>query len=329
MAASDGGNGGSRRRPRIGLALGGGVARGWAHIGALRALRRYGIEPDVVAGASVGALVGGVYLAGRLSALEEWARRLTKLRIASYLDLKLSSGGLIGGHHLVAEMKKYIGDIRIETLTTPFVAVATDLVTGHEIWLREGPLVESMRASFSLPGVFPPMHIDDKWLVDGALVNPVPVSVCRALGCDMVIAVNLSADIIGKARKPGAQIPTAAGFDLLTLLEAPAPHYVPPPSALNALTRRIFKRDYEGPSLFGVMVSSFSIITDRVTRSRLAGEPPDVHITPRLGHIGLLEFDRADEAIAEGEASVERVLPDLCDAVSVFSQGARDCSGGF
>ena len=323
MAASEG-NGGGRKRPRIGLALGGGVARGWAHIGALRALRRYGIEPDVIAGSSVGALVGGTYLAGRLSALEDWARKLTKLKIVSYLDLKLSSGGLIGGNHLVAEMQSQIGDIKIEDLPQPFVAVTTDLVTGHEIWLRQGPLVEAMRASFSLPGVFPPVKIDNQWLVDGALVNPVPVSVCRALGCQLVIAVNLAGDIIGKARKAGASVPTAAGFDLLALLEAPQPHYVPPPSALNALTRRIFRRDYEGPSMFGVMVSSFSIITDRITRSRLAGEPPDVHIVPRLGHIGLLEFDRAEEAITEGEAAVERMLPDLCDALSVFSSGCKD-----
>ena len=327
MAASEG-NGGTRKRPRIGLALGGGVARGWAHIGALRALRRYGIEPDVIAGSSVGALVGGTYLAGRMSALEDWAKRLTRLKIVSYLDLKLSSGGLIGGTHLVAEMKSQIGEFKIENLPTPFVAVTTDLVTGHEVWLREGPLVEAMRASFSLPGVFPPVKIDNQWLVDGALVNPVPVSVCRALGCQMVIAVNLAGDIIGKARKPGSQVPTAAGFDLLALLEAPQPSYVPPPSALNALTRRIFRRDYEGPSMFGVMVSSFSIITDRITRSRLAGEPPDVHIVPRLGHIGLLEFDRAEESIAEGEAAVERMLPDLCDALSVFSSGCKDSVWG-
>ena len=323
MTASES-NGGVRKRPRIGVALGGGVARGWAHIGALRALRRYGIEPDVIAGSSVGALVGGAYLAGRMPALEDWARKLTRLKIVSYLDLKLSSGGLIGGNHLVAEMQSQIGDIKIEDLPQPFVAVTTDLVTGHEIWLRQGPLVEAMRASFSLPGVFPPVKIDNQWLVDGALVNPVPVSVCRALGCQLVIAVNLAGDIIGKARKAGASVPTAAGFDLLALLEAPQPHYVPPPSALNALTRRIFRRDYEGPSMFGVMVSSFSIITDRITRSRLAGEPPDVHIVPRLGHIGLLEFDRAEEAIAEGEASVERMLPDLCDALSVFGGGCRD-----
>ncbi|MEI6560153.1 MAG: patatin-like phospholipase family protein [Rhodospirillaceae bacterium] len=324
MTAGEGNGGGTSKRPRIGLALGGGVARGWAHIGALRALRRYGIEPDVIAGSSVGALVGGTYLAGRLPTLEDWARKLTRLKIVSYLDLKLASGGLIGGTHLMAEMRRHIGEIKIEDLPAPFVAVTTDLVTGHEMWLRQGSLIEAMRASFSLPGVFPPVKIDGQWLIDGALVNPVPVSVCRALGCQMVIAINLAGDIIGKARKPGAQVPTAAGFDLLAMLEAPQPHYVPPPSALNALTRRIFRRDYEGPSLFGVMVSAFTIITDRITRSRLAGEPPDVHITPRLGHIGLLEFDRAEEAIAEGEAAVERALPDLCDAASVFGSGCRD-----
>ncbi len=309
----------SPQRPRIGLALGGGVARGWAHIGAMRALRRYGIEPDVIAGSSVGALVGGVALAGKLPALENWAKRLTKLKIVSFLDLRLANGGLIGGTHLVAEMREQLGIIKIEELRKPFVAVATDLVTGHEVWLRTGDMVEGLRASFSLPGVFPPVKIEGRWLVDGALVNPVPVSVCRALGCQMVIAINLSADIIGKARRPGCQVPTAAGFDLLALLEAPHPPSVPTPSALNALTRRIFRRDYEGPSIFGVMVSSFSIITDRITRSRLAGEPPDVHITPRLGHIGLLEFDRAEEVIAEGEAAVERAIPDLCDALSVFA----------
>jgi NTE family protein len=312
-----------RNRPRVGLALGGGVARGWAHIGVLRALRRYGIEPDLIAGSSVGALVGGVYLSDRLEALEDWVRRLTKLKIVSYLDLRLSSGGLIGGAHLVAEMRKHLGDTRIEALRRPFVAVATDLVTGHEVWLREGSLVESLRASFSLPGVFPPVNIGQQWLVDGALVNPVPVSVCRAMGAQMVIAINLSADLIGKARRPGQRVPTAAGFDLLRLLEERAGPGVPPPSALNALTRRIFGREYDGPSLFGVMVSSFSIITDRITRSRLAGEPPDVHITPRLGHIGLLEFDRAEEAIAEGEAAVERALPELCDAFTVFGSGIR------
>ncbi|CAK0740051.1 NTE family protein RssA [uncultured Gammaproteobacteria bacterium] len=312
-----------RVRPRIGLALGGGVARGWAHIGALRALKRYGIVPDVVAGASVGALVGGVHLAGKLDALEDWARRLTRMKIVSYLDLRLSSGGLIGGTHLVAELRRHLGDMTIESLNTPFVAVTTDLLTGHETWLRKGQAVDALRASISLPGVFPPVLIDGRWLVDGALVNPVPVSACRALGAEMVIAINLSADLIGKARKAGTNFQSAAGFDLLRFLDEHVQE-VPPTTALSALARRIFGREYDGPSLFGVMVSALGIVTDRITRSRLAGDPPDVQIAPRLGHIGLLEFDRADEAIAEGDAAVERAAPELLDALAVFGNGTRE-----
>ncbi|WP_372396833.1 patatin-like phospholipase family protein [Azospirillum sp. HJ39] len=323
---ANGPSNGPTRRPRIGIALGGGVARGWAHIGVLRALKRYGIEADIVCGASVGALVGGLHLAGKLDALEEWVRALTRLKIVGYLDLRLrQGGGLIGGDRLMAELRLHLGDLRIEELPCPYVAITTDLVTGHEVWLQRGELVDAMRASFSLPGVFPPMSIDGRWMIDGALVNPVPVSACRALGAQMVIAVNLSGDILGKARKPGASVPTAAGFDLLRMVEDEVPgNRGPIGGGIGALTRRIFRRDYEGPSLFGVMVSSLGIVTDRITRSRLAGEPPDVQIAPRLGHIGLTEFDRADDCIREGEAAVERVLPDLHDALAVFATGPRE-----
>lgn len=325
-ATGNGHTNGASRRPRIGIALGGGVARGWAHIGVLRALKRYGIEADIVCGASVGALVGGLHLAGKLDALEEWVRALTRLKIVGYLDLRLrQGGGLIGGDRLMAELRLHLGDLRIEELPCPYVAITTDLVTGHEVWLQRGELVDAMRASFSLPGVFPPMSIDGRWMIDGALVNPVPVSACRALGAQMVIAVNLSGDILGKARKPGASVPTAAGFDLLRMVEDEVPdNRGPIGGGIGALTRRIFRRDYDGPSLFGVMVSSLGIVTDRITRSRLAGEPPDVQIAPRLGHIGLTEFDRADDCIREGEAAVERVLPDLHDALAVFATGPRE-----
>jgi len=314
----------ARTRPRIGLALGAGVARGWAHIGVLRALKRLGIEPDIITGTSVGALVGGAHLAGHLDTLEEWTRNLGRMKIVSYLDLRVRSGGLISGGRLMAEMKRHMGDHRIEDLPIPFAAIATDLVTGHEVWLRTGSLCEALRASFSLPGVFPPMCIDQRWLVDGALVDPVPVSACRALGAEMVIAVNLNSDILGKARKPGTNIATAAGFDLLQVLEQTPTAEVPRPRRLDALTRRIFNREYEGPSVFGVMVSSLGIITDRISRSRLAGDPPDVQIMPRLGHIGLLEFDRASDAIDEGGAAVERAVPDLADALRVFSANLRE-----
>ena len=309
-----------QRFPKIGLALGSGVARGWAHIGVLRALSKLGIRPDIICGASVGALVGGCHLAGRLDNLEEWAKSLSRVRMVSYLDLRVRSGGLIGGNRLTQELRKNLGDIKIEDLSCPFAAIATDLVTGHEVRLTKGDLAEALRASFSLPGVFPPVRLDGRWLIDGALVDPVPVTACRAMGAEMVIAVNLNGDIIGKTRRPGSSIPTAAGFDLLQYVEE---NEAAQPGIFNfgkigAMTKQIFRRDYEGPSLFGVMVASLNILQDRITRSRLAGDPPDVQITPRLGHIGLLEFDRAEEAIAEGENAVMRVRTEISDAFRVF-----------
>ena len=303
---------------KIGLALSSGMARGWAHIGAIKALRQLGFEFDIITGCSVGALAGGCYLAGKIDELEEWARSLNKRKIVSYLDMRLRSGGLIGGTRLVEEMRNYIGDAQIEDFGVPFAAMTTDLVTGHEIWLQKGSLVEAMRASFSLPGIFPPVKLEQRWLADGALVCPLPVAACRALGADMVIAVNLNADIIGKSRRPGAVVPTAAGFDLIQMLEENGE--TQKLSLMDSVARRVFRRDYDGPSIFGVMTSSLNIMQDRITRSRLAGDPPDVHIAPRLGHIGLLEFDRTDEAIREGEAAVMRKRPELADALQVLNQ---------
>lgn len=311
----------SQPRRKIGLALGSGMARGWAHIGVIHALTRLGFKFDIVAGCSIGALVGGLYLANKLDTLEAWSLGLNKLKIVSYLDLKIRSGGLISGRKLLDEIKHYIGDQTIENLPTRYAAIATDLLTGHEIWLQRGGLAEAMRASFSLPGVFPPVRLDGRWLLDGALVNPVPVSACRALGADMVIAVNINADIIGKVRSPGTDIPTAAGFDLLHLIDNSS-ELENKVGMIDGLTRRIFRRDYDGPSVFGVMTASLNIMQDRITRSRLAGDPPDVHIAPRLGHIGLLEFDRAAEAIREGEAAVERKRHELDDALRVLAQSA-------
>jgi NTE family protein len=299
--------------PRIGLALGGGGARGWAHIGVLRALERAGIKPDVVCGTSVGALVGALALAGRLDVLEDWALGLNRFRIAGYLDFRVR-GGMISGNRLTAVLREHLGDLKIEELPVPFACVATDLLTGHEVWLRQGSVVEMLRASFSLPGLFSPVEVDGRWLVDGALVNPLPVSVCRAMGARVVIAVNLNADPIGCIRVPGQRIARAIGFDLLPR------HVQGRANGLGFWLRRLFGREPDAPSLFGAMVQSLNILIDRVTRSRLAGEPPDVTISPRLGHIGLLEFDRAAEVIAEGSAAVEHQRALLAEVISLLGE---------
>ncbi len=298
-------------RIRIGLALGSGVARGWAHLGVLKALDKLGIEPDIIAGTSIGALVGGFYLGGHIADLEAWARRLTKLRMLRYFNFPLG-GGMISGDKLFQEAEKFLGDITVEDLDVPFVAVATDLRTGHEIWLRDGKLVDAMRASLALPGIFKPMKLNGHWLIDGALVNPVPVSVCRALGAEMVIAVNLNNDLIGKGYElngNGNSVENGSNGDSEPGARRSAAEF------LSGMMRH----DRGEPSTFGVMVSSLNIVQDRIARARLASNPPDVGIAPRIGHIGLLDFHRAEELIAEGVESVERSMPEIEDAISLFS----------
>lgn len=299
----------------IGIALGSGLARGFAHIGVLRVLMRNGINPQIVAGASMGSVVGGCYLMDHLDELEAWALSLNRMTILSYLDFRVRSAGLIGGKKLLKVLGEYFSGKKIEDLKYPFIAVATDLLTGHEAWLRRGDMIDAMQASFALPGVFPPVERNDRLLIDGALVNPVPVSACRAMGARMTIGVDLNGDMIGKGAKPGKNYQRVAGFDMFDDADVPAEEQK---KVSSGLTKRLFRREKDKPSLFGVMISSLGIMQDRLTRSRLAGDPPDVHIKPRIGHIGLLEFDRADELIAAGEEAAERKLPEIKAALAVL-----------
>lgn len=306
-----------RCKAGIGLALGGGMARGFAHIGVFKTLQRHNIRPSYIAGTSIGAVVGGCYLAGKLDEFEAWALSLTRYQVFKYLDFRVRSAGLIGGKHLMDLLGEHLGELKIEDLPCPFIAIASDLKTGHEVWLRKGSLSDALRASFALPGIFAPVQRNGRLLIDGALVNPVPVSACQALGARMTIAVDLNADIIGKAADPGKMYQRVAGFDVFDDSEVEAEQR----SLFGkfSLTRRLFRReDSTMPSMFGVMVSSLNIIQDRLTRSRLAGEPPDVHIKPHIGHLGLVEFEKAQELIAAGEAAAERNLPKIRAAMDVF-----------
>ncbi|MFQ5958852.1 MAG: patatin-like phospholipase family protein [Alphaproteobacteria bacterium] len=306
---------------RIGLALGSGAARGWAHIGVLRAFSELGIAPDIVCGTSIGALVGGFHLAGHLNVLEDWARRLTKLKMFRYLDFRLSSKGLIAGNRLFAEMETYLADTKIEDLPLPFASVATELDTGHEVWLTEGSLVDAVRASFSLPAFFEPTIADGRWLVDGALVNPVPVSVCRALGARVVIAINLNGG--GRAKKREPQNAAFAPSDL----EPPARGSV---MALKGPRRRFDPRGFpfghhspDAPSLLGVIAATLNIVQDRVTRSRLAADPPDIIIAPRIEQVGLLDFHLASDLIDAGEAAVHEATAQIHDALPALDAATQ------
>src|SRR5689334_24121476 len=212
---------GATRRPVIGLALGGGAARGFAHIGIIRTLMAHGIVPNVVVGTSIGAVVGGAYVAGHLDTLEEWARGLQPRNVFGYLDIRLNGSGLIGGEKLAAQLEASLGQTLIEDLPMKFASVATEVRTGHEIWLTHGRMVEAMRASYALPGIFSPVLIGDRWLVDGALVNPVPVSAARALGAEIVIAANLSSDVFTHSTTIYSHGPTS-GVSVSVMPEAPS-----------------------------------------------------------------------------------------------------------
>ncbi|MDD3447836.1 MAG: patatin-like phospholipase RssA [Gammaproteobacteria bacterium] len=304
-------DGGKRQQgdaPRVGLALGSGSARGWAHIGIIEALEEAGIRPEVVCGASIGALVGAAYASGNLPWLREWVETLSWWDVVRLMDVRLN-GGFIEGERLMEIFREYVEDQEIGKLSCRFAAVATDLETGREQWLEEGSLLDAVRASMALPGLFSPARYQERWLVDGGLVNPVPVSLCRALGAEVVIAVNLNGDIVGKRRKrPPEKAAQEGRLDpLMNRLNESLRRNLP--AALLSSGRGT---DGSGsPGLFTVLLDSINIMQDRITRSRMAGDPPDVYLAPRLGHLGVLDYDRAAEAIEQGRRSMENALPEL------------------
>ena len=315
------GQNGSNGRDKVGL--GGGAARGLAHIGIVRTLIAHGIIPNVVVGTSIGAVVGGAYAAGHLDALEEWARKLQPRNILGYLDIRLNGSGLIGGDKLAAQLETAIGPTLIEDLPVKFATVATEVRTGHEIWLTHGRMVDAMRASYALPGIFSPVLVGDRWLVDGALVNPVPVSAARAFGAEIVIAANLSSDIFAHSTTIYSHGPSAD----VTVEVVPEPEVepVPPKRGFGRLfsAERTMKREFFGgggrPGISSVMVDAFNIMQDRITRARLAGDPPDLLISPRVGQIGWFDFHRADDLIAHGARAAERAIDSIQEAIHILA----------
>ena len=292
--------------PRIGLALGSGASRGWSHIGVIKALLAEGIEPHVVCGTSVGAMIGGSYVSGNLEKLENWVLSSTRSDVLRFFDLNLSQSGFVDTSRLTWFLNSYVAAEShcIEDTRIKYAAVSTDLETGREIWFTKGGIADAVRASMAMPGLFPAVRKDQRWLVDGGLVNPVPVSVCHALGADIVIAVNLNAGIVGKHKLPAEDAPAVEEKGVLSNFKQQAREY----------SSSIFPsrdKENEAPGLFQAIANSINIFQDRITRSRLAGDPADIVLSPKVSHIGLLEFHRAAEAIEAGELCVRKVLPEL------------------
>lgn len=288
--------------------LGSGSARGWSHIGVIRALERAGIAPDIVCGTSIGALVGAAYADGQLERLEKWVTSLTWQTVVGLLDFTMD-GGLIQGGKLLGFFRTHFQDKDITGMPKAFGAVATELVTGREVWLRAGSIIDAVRASMAFPGLFTPAQIDGRLMVDGALVNPVPVSLCRAMGADIVIAVDLNWDLMGRHLRlepPPEAMPPGRFKSFLGKLPLGLGRLKSGPPASTDM-----------PSILDVLSISLNIMQVRITRSRLAGEPADVMIRPRLADFALMDYHRAAPAIAEGERAAEQMLPEIRELIGV------------
>lgn len=289
------------RKLRIGLALGGGSARGWAHIGVIRGLEDIGVHADLIAGTSVGALVGATHAAGRLEPFETWVRGLRRKDVFSLMDFQLG-GGVLKGARLMEFFRGHFHDSRIEDLPMAFGATATALQTGAEVWLRSGSTLDAVRASIALPALFTPVLHQGRLLVDGGLVNPVPVSLARAMEADIVIAVDLASDIIGRSLRTPPVTDTAGNHEWWRRLQSGMSYLLPSPSSPVQVAL---------PSMLSVMTTSIEIMQVRISRSRMAGDPPDAIVQPRVGHIGVLDFHRAAEAIDAGRRAVQDATPAL------------------
>jgi len=308
---------------KIGLALGSGSARGWTHIGVIQALAEAGIDIDYIAGTSIGSVVGSVFAAGNIKALEEVAVQLDWKQIAFLFDVVLPKSGLIDGKKVAGFVRNHLSEMNIEELPIPFCAVSTDLNTGDEVVIREGDIIEAVRASISIPGIFTPVRNNGRILVDGGLVNPVPVSVAREMGADFVIAVDLSHGLVGTDRFLQDRTPelgtSYSKNDNLQQTEKKN-------RILEALNNRLAAIDFSAlswtkqsqdveplPSIFDVITSSINIMEAQISATRLKADPPDLLIQPNLSHIKFLEFNRASEAIAEGQAETKRQLDELLE----------------
>ncbi len=287
--------------PTIGLALGAGGARGFCHIGALLALDEMGVRADLIAGTSMGALVGAIYAGGAICAFHDWALDLTRQRILTLADPQFGRGGLVGARAIHDLLKRFDVPDDFGALTRRFAAVATDLRTGREARLQKGLVSDAVRASVALPGVVTPHRIGRQWYIDGGLTNPVPVSACRKMGADIVIAIDPSAkaagivwnaeetrDLWGQIGQFGAAIPglPAAWSEFLTDSAQDDSRIRPPRYA-------------------DVIVASVDIMSSKIVRKELEDYPPDILLNADLGDLSILEFDRAADGIAEGRRIIE------------------------
>lgn len=317
---------------KVALALGSGAARGWAHIGVIKALEEMGVRINMVAGTSIGSLVGAGYASGRLAEIEQWVQGMNRWEVFNLLDFGFNHGGIIGGEKVFNRAREEFGQRNIEDLPVTYGAVATDLYSGREIWLRNGDLYDASRASCAMPGILSPKSFDGRWLIDGGLVNPVPVSLCRALGADFVIAVHLNSQLNSKAQqRKGRSIPPQTETEQLDKEKAEMEiqdnengffdnMWSGSKEYLDSFKERFRNNGEKAPGMFSVMASSIDIMQERITKARMAGDPPDILVQPKLGHIGIMEFYRGQEAIDLGYETTTRMRDLIMEEIELYRE---------
>lgn len=317
---------------KVALALGSGAARGWSHIGVIKALEEMGVRINMVAGTSIGSLVGAGYASGRLAEIEQWVQGMNRWEVFNLLDFGFNHGGIIGGEKVFNRAREEFGQRNIEDLPITYGAVATDLYSGREIWLRKGDLYDASRASCAMPGVLSPKSFDGRWLIDGGLVNPVPVSLCRALGADFVIAVHLNSQLNSKVlQQRGRSIPPQTETEQLEKEKMDTEvqdnengffdnMWSGSKEYLDSFKERFRNNGDKAPGMFSVMASSIDIMQERITKARMAGDPPDILVQPKLGHIGIMEFYRGQEAIDLGYDTTTRMRELIMDEIELYRE---------
>jgi NTE family protein len=304
-------------RKTVGLALGSGSSRGWAHIGAIEALEEEKIPIDFVAGCSIGSYVGALYASGSLKSLKEFVLRMDGKKVFSYFDVVFPRSGVLNGTKRLKELYlMHTEAADFSDLKVPLMMVATDLSNGKKVVLKSGRILEALRATMSIPGLFAPVRIKDRWLVDGGLVDPVPVGVLRALEADVVIAVDLNSGIVSRQKQMrtatrGAKKVGDPQSYKGALFQKLRDYYETAEYSFTGRISEMLRRESSTPDIIETVMSSINIMQERITRINLAVEPPDVLIQPHLGHLKMMDFDQVEQTIEEGYAGVKDKIDEI------------------
>ena len=298
-------------RKTVALVLGSGSSRGWAHIGVIEALEEEKIPIDYIAGCSIGSYVAAIYASGGFKSLKEFVLRMDGKKVFSYFDVVFPRSGLLNGTKRLKELFSMHTDAAdFSDLEIPLMLVATDLATGKKVVLKSGSILNALRATMSIPGLFAPVKVKDRWLVDGGLVDPVPVGVARALEADVVIAVDLNSGVVSRTKRMRQNRRAAKKTDhpqayKSELFEKLSDYYETAGINFTGRINEILGRESSTPDIIETVMTSINIMQELITRINLAVEPPDILIQPHLGQLKMLDFDQVEHTIEEGYAGVK------------------------